>query len=262
VENIPIYHLDAFTDRVFSGNPAAVCLLPHWLDDADLHAITKENNLPVTAFLVRENDQFSIRWITPEYELDICGHGSIATGYVIFNILEPSWQKVNLKSKTDLIQITRTDDWITLNFPIKALEKCHSFPLLEHGLGLKPKEVYQHRNERCFAVYETEEEVKQLKPDIKILQQLEHRGISVTAKGSKVDYVSRTFYPKKSISEDPATGASHCLLAPYWAERLNKTKLHSQQVSSRGGEMLCECQGDRLLISGKAVIYMQGMITR
>ncbi|TAK73110.1 MAG: PhzF family phenazine biosynthesis protein [Gammaproteobacteria bacterium] len=256
----PIYHIDAFTDRVFSGNPAAVCVLPTWLPDEDLHAIAKENNLPATAYLVREKDQFHIRWVTPEYELEICGHGSIASGYVILNLLEPTWQQVNIQSRVETLQITRTGEWITLNFPARAVEKCQAYPLLEQGLGLKPQEIYQYKNERCFAVYETEEEVKQLVPNIQILKQLEHRGISVTAKGSDADFVSRTFYPTKTISEDPATGASHCLLAPYWAARLNKRQLYAKQVSSRGGEMLCDYQNDRVLISGKAVLYLQGMI--
>jgi len=257
---IPIYHVDAFTDKIFCGNPAAVCILSKWLSDEELHAIAKENNLPVTAFLVREENKFNIRWITPEYELDICGHGSLSAGYVIFNYLEPTWEKADLQSRIELLQVLRTDDLITLNFPTKNIEKF-SLPLLEQGLGLAPKEIYQHKNERCLAIYSTEEEVKQLKPNMQILKKLEHRGITVTAPGKNVDFVSRTFYPQKTIFEDPATGASHCLLAPYWSKRLNKTDLHALQVSERGGEIFCQYQGDRVLISGKAVLYMQGVIT-
>lgn len=256
---IPIYHVDAFTDKFFCGNPAAVCILPHWLPDNKLHAIAKENNLPVTAFLFREGDKFNIRWITPEYELDICGHGSLSAGYVIFNHLEPTWQKADLQSRIESLQVLRADDLITLNFPAKSIESI-SLPLLEQGLELAPKETYQHKNERCLVVYDTEEEVKQLKPNMQILKKLEHRGITATATGKDVDFVSRTFYPQKTISEDPATGASHCLLAPYWAKRLNKTDLHALQVSERGGEIFCQYQGDRVLISGQAVMYMQGFI--
>ncbi len=257
--NIPIYHVDAFTDQVFSGNSAAVCILSTWLSDHDLYAIAKENNLAVTAFLVREKDKFNIRWMTPEYELDLCGHGSLSASYIIFNYLEPTWQTVDLHSRTDIVRVIRTVDLITLNFPAKNVENC-SLPLLEQGLGLAPKEIYQYKNERCFAVYNNEEEIKQLKPDIQILKKLVHRGITVTAPGKNVDFVSRTFYPQKAISEDPVTGVSHCLLVPYWSKKLNKINFHARQLSLRGGDIFCQYQDDRVLISGKVVLYMQGVI--
>lgn len=256
---LPIYHIDAFTDTLFCGNPAAVCVLSQWLPDNKLHAISKENNLPVTAFLLQEGDKFNIRWITPEYELDICGHGSLSAGFVIFNYLEPTWQKADLQSRVELLQVMRTNDFITLNFPAKHIDSV-SLPLLIEGLGLPPKEVYQHANERCLAVYDTEDEIKQLIPNMHILKKLEHRGIIVTAKSKDADFVSRTFYPKKSISEDPATGASHCLLAPYWSKRLNKHDLHALQLSERQGEIFCRYENDRVLINGKAILYMQGSI--
>lgn len=257
--NITLYHVDAFTDQMFRGNPAAVCVMPEWLSDDQLHNIAKENNLPVTAFIVCENDTYHIRWITPEYELDICGHGSLSAGYVIFNYIDPNLQKVDFHSRIEVLPVIRNKDLVTLNFPAKKIELC-SLPLLEQGLGLAPKEIYQHKNERCIAVFDTEEEVKLLRPDMQILKKLEHRGISATAPGIEVDFVSRTFYPQKAISEDPATGASHCLLAPYWSNRLNKTEFYAKQVSQRGGELFCQYQGGRVLISGKAVMYMQGII--
>lgn len=256
---IPIYHIDTFTNRIFSGNPAAVGVLQQWLPDSELQAIAKENNLPVTAFLIRENEKFNIRWVTPEYELEICGHGTLASAYVIFNLLEATWNKVDLQSRIELLQVQREGDLLTLNFPTKNIEPCH-LPLLEQGLGLQPVETYQHKTERLLVIYNTEEEIKQLKPDMQILKKLEHRGITVTAKSKIVDFVSRTFYPQKSISEDPATGASHCLLIPYWHQKLNKTQFQSKQVSQRGGEMFCEYRGDRVLISGKCVMYSQGII--
>lgn len=256
---ITLYHIDAFTDRAFSGNPAAVCILEDWLPDNILNAIAQENNLPATAFLVRENKKFNIRWITPEYELDICGHGSLAAGFVILNHIEPTWQNVDLYSRIEVLPITRRDNLITLNFPAKNIEPC-LLPQLLQGLGAKPKEIYQHKSERCIAVFETEEQVKQLKPNMQILKQLEHRGITATAPGKEVDFVSRTFYPQKSISEDSVTGASHCLLVPYWSKRLNKIDFHAKQVSQRGGEIFCQYQGDRVLISGSAVMYMHGFV--
>lgn len=255
---IPVYHVDAFTSKVFHGNPASVCVLTEWLPDNIFENIAKENNLPVTTFLIRDKDKYNIRWLTPEYELDICGHGSLAAGFVILNMLEPSWKKADLQSRIESLQVLRTnDELITLNFPAKSIEEV-SLPLLIEGLGAIPKEIYQHKKERCLAVYASEEEVRELKPNMQILKQLEHRGITVTAPSKQVDFVSRTFYPQKSISEDPATGASHCLLAPYWSKRLNKLDLHALQISQRGGEMICRHEEDRVLISGKAVLYMQG----
>lgn len=257
---IPLYHIDAFTTHLFAGNPAAVCVLPEWIADNLLFQIAKENNLPATAFLVRDKQRFLTRWVSPEYEIPLCGHGSLASGYVIFNFLEPTWQKVDLQSPLEHLRILRNGDWISLDFPVKKIEHLDMQPLLAQGLGCVPKEVYQHKNERCLVVFEKEDEVRQLKPDLNVLKALDYLGITVTAKAAKVDFVSRTFYPKKTISEDPATGSSHCLLAPYWAERLHKTELHAQQVSVRGGEMMCKLQGDRVLITGKAVEYMRGEI--
>lgn len=257
---IPLYHVDAFTNAVFSGNPGAVCLLPEWLPDNQLHAIAKENNLPVTAYLVRKDAHYEIRWITPEYELDLCGHGSLCAGYVIFNILEPTIQEAKLKSRIEMLAVIRNQDKITLDFPAKTVEKCDSYPVLEKGLGLVPNEIFFHKKERCFAVFDSEEEIINLDPDMEILKQAEHNGIVVTAPGDKVDFVSRTFYPSKSLSEDAVTGSSHCLLVPYWSKQLNKNKLHARQVSERGGELFCEQKDDRVFISGNAVLYLQGEI--
>jgi PhzF family phenazine biosynthesis protein len=258
--HIPIYHVDAFTDQVFGGNPAAVCILSKWPADEILHAIAKENNLPVTAFLMRDTDKFNIRWITPDYELDLCGHGSLAAGFVIFNYLDPTLQQADLQSRQERLQIKRSGDLITLNFPAKDIDNV-SLPLLEEGLGLPPKEAYQNANERLLVLYDTEDQIKQLMPNIDVLRKLEHRGIVVTAKGKHVDFVSRTFYPRKSIYEDPVTGASHCLLAPYWSKRLNKQDLHALQLSKRQGELFCRYENNRVLIHGKAILYMQGSIS-
>ena len=256
---IPIYHVDAFTDKIFAGNPAAICLLQEWLPDEILFAIAKENNLPVTTFLVREKNHYVVRWITPEYELNLCGHGSLSAGFVILSLLEPTWQDVNMRSLHEIIQISRQGKDITLNFPAKEFVSC-TLPLLEEGLGIKPAEVYQYQTDRCFVVCSSEDEVKALQPDISILKKLPHRGITVTATGKNCDFVSRTFYPQKSIWEDPVTGASHALLAPYWSQRLNKIKLHARQVSARGGEMICEYKDNCVYITSSAVLYSQGII--
>ena len=254
-----LFHVDAFADKIFSGNPAAVCVLPHWLSDDTLLAIARENNLPATAFLVRDEDLFHIRWMTPEYELDLCGHGTLAAAHVIFNYLEPGWKKVNPQSRTVSLSVSRDGEYITLNFSAKNIESC-AIDLLEQGLGILPIEVYRHKNERCVAVLDSEDDVTQLKPDMHILKNLDQIGVIVTAPGRDVDFASRTFYPRKIISEDPVTGVSHCLLAPYWSKRLNKSQLQAKQLSQRGGEIICLLDGDRVLLSGKAVTYMQGMV--
>lgn len=257
MQEFSIYHIDAFTTRIFSGNPAAVCLLTEWLPQSLLHAIAKENCLPVTAFLVRENGQYSLRWMTPEHELDLCGHGTLAAGYVLFHFLEPTCQKAIFRSPTVLLPVLRQGDLITLDFSTQSIEPF-AHPILEQALGAKPKEVYQQKNERCLAVFETEEEVRKLNPNKEMLKQIGHRGFVITAPGQSVDFVSRTFYPQKTLFEDPVTGVSHTLLAPYWAKRLNKDRLHCWQVSERMGELICECKGERVLISGKAALYLQG----
>ena len=255
----PLYYVSTFTNDIFCGNPAAVCLLQDWLSDNELNAIAKQNNLPVTVFIVPDNDSFNIRWITSEYELDICGHGSLAAAFVVFNYLKPTLKKIKFQSRSESLEVFRIGDLINLNFPAKDIQSC-AIPLLSEGLGLLPKEIYQYKNERCLAIFDTEEEIKQLKPNFEILKNIKHRGIIVTAPGNEIDFVSRTFYPYKMLSEDAVTGTSHCLLIPYWANKLNKIELHARQLSQRGGELLCEYQGKRVLIGGKAVLYMQGSI--
>lgn len=257
---ITLYHINAFTDKLFAGNPAAVCILDEWLTDKEMQTIAMENHLPVTAFLVRKNNEFHIRWFAPEYEIELCGHGSLASAYVIFNKLEPTWQQTDLHYPSGLLKIKNENGLITLEFPTKNSAIFPSADLLIKGLGTQPIEIYQHKTERCLAVFETEEKVRELNPNMRLLKQLEHRGIIVTAPGKNYDFISRTFYPKKTAYEDSITGASHCLLIPYWSKKLNKTKLLAYQASQRGGELLCEYQGEKVLISGKAIMYMQGVI--
>ncbi|MDR3490971.1 MAG: PhzF family phenazine biosynthesis protein [Gammaproteobacteria bacterium] len=257
---ITIYHIDAFTNNLFAGNPAAVCILEEWLTDTEMRIIAMENYLPATAFLVRKNNEFHVRWFAPEYEIELCGHGSLASAYVIFNILEPTWQQAELHYPAGLLKIKNENGLLTLDFPAKNYGILPSPDLLIKGLGAQPIEVYQYKTERCLAIFETEDEVRNLNPDIQLLKELDHPGIIVTAPGINYDFISRTFYPRKSVYEDAVTGASHCLLIPYWSNHLNKTKLLAHQASKRGGELLCEYQGERVLISGKAIMYMQGII--
>ncbi|HVV67676.1 MAG TPA: PhzF family phenazine biosynthesis protein [Gammaproteobacteria bacterium] len=258
---IPVYYLDAFTDKLFTGNPAAVCVLPESIPEDTLRAIARENNLPTTAFLIGNGESYNIRWITPEFELDLCGHASLAAGYVIFNYLQPQLHQVSLHPKNgSLLNIYRKQDFITLEFPLKTIEPCEIPNEVIKSLGVTPIEAYQHRDERCIIVLDDEQTVKNLQPDIHPLKELDYWGFVVTAPGNNVDFVSRTFYPEKSIPEDAVTGASHCALMPYWVNRLSKNPLKAYQASLRGGYLECELQKSHVLISGKATLYLEGTI--
>ncbi len=258
---IPVYYLDAFTDRLFSGNPAAVCLLSDWLPEESLRSIARENNLPTTAFLTPEDEGYNIRWITPEFELELCGHAALAAGYVIFNHLQPELQQVTMHLKNgSQLQILRRQDLIALEFPVKTIEPREIAKEIEKSLGITPLEMYQHRDERCIIVLNDEQTVRDLRPNMQPLKDLDYWGYVVTAPGINVDFVSRTFYPDKLISEDAVTGASHCALMPYWVNRLSKNPLRAYQVSHRGGYLECELQQNHVLISGKAVLYLEGTI--
>ncbi len=258
---IATYHIDSFADKLFSGNPAAICILPTWLTDKELQQIAAENNLPATAFLVEENNQFKTRWFTPEYEIDLCGHGLLATAYVVFNELKKSADKIDLyHPKQGKLIVTRDKEWLTLDFPSKAIEPIATPELLIKGFNVIPQAVYQFENERCLAIFSSEHEIKSLKPDQQILKQLPHRGVIVTAKGTEVDFVSRVFYPHKTMFEDAMTGSSYCLLVPYWVEQLNKTKFNARQLSARGGQVVCEYKDGRIMISGQAILFKRGTI--
>jgi PhzF family phenazine biosynthesis protein len=256
---ITFYQVNAFSDKLFSGNPAAVVILDEWLSDLQLQLIARENYLPATAYLVRKNDGYETRWFTPEYEIDLCGHGTLASAFIIFSKLKPDTSEVNLYHSSGTLHVKKANDFLTLVFPVKSLEAYHS-DLLNAGLNIQSSEIYQHKSERCLVILDSEEAVRALKPDMQILQKLPHRGIIVTAAGSEYDYISRTFYPKKAASEDAVTGSSQCLLVPYWANKLSKTRLHSYQASHRGGEVVCELKGDRVEISGRAKLYSAGTI--
>lgn len=258
---ITIYHVDAFTDTIFSGNPAAVCLLPHWLDDKILQAITYENNLPATVFLTFHANRYEIRWFTP-LESALCGHGTLAAAYVIFNHLGHHENELNLHSKSGILNVKKNADYIVLNFPQKIGTAVAVDPLLKSGLNNTEIEtVIQYQQERCIVVIKNQQQVQNLQPDMSILKNYSCPGIVVTAPGEKFDFVSRTFYPHKIISEDPVTGVSHCMLAPYWAQRLGKNSLQAFQLSQRGGYLKCEILDNRVLLQAKAVLYLQGQIS-
>lgn len=255
---IPIYQVDAFTSNLFGGNPAAVCPLSEWIDPGLMQSIAAENNLSETAFFVKKNDFYELRWFTPEIEVDLCGHATLASGFVLFNHLNYNEEEIKFETKSGRLTVTRSDDLISLNFPARPPEKTDTPDRLTDGLGKNPLEVYKSRD--YLALFETEKEVLSIQPDFKILEKLDALGIIITARGDTSDFVSRFFAPAAGIDEDPVTGSAHTTLVPFWAKKINKTKFHAFQISKRGGELFCQLVGDRVLISGRAKTYLTGEI--
>lgn len=255
---IPIYQVDAFASRLFSGNSAAVCPLEQWLPDQQMQAIAAETNLANTAFFVRNGDHYRLRWFTPKVEVPLCGHATLASAYIILNDLEPSAKSVRFETKSGTLIVTRDGDLFSLDFPADPPEECKAPPQLVPALGGRPETVLAARN--YLAVYGSEDEVRSLAPNMQALLLVDRFGVIATAPGKQVDFVSRFFAPKQGVPEDPVTGSAHCTLVPYWSKRLGKKKLHAHQVSSRGGELRCEDRGDRVILSGKAVRFLEGTI--
>ncbi len=257
--NTPFYHIDAFTDRPFAGNPAGVCFLDSWLDDILLLSIAAENNLSETAFLVKGDGSYELRWFSPKIEIDLCGHATLAAAFAIFSHREPPAGSVDFLTKSGKLTVRREGDLLLMDFPSrKALPR--TIPAgLGKILGREPRHVLAARD--LLVVYETEDEIRNLTPAMDGLLALEEFAVIVTAPGRKVDFVSRFFAPKAGIPEDPVTGSSHCTLIPYWSERLGKKKLHAIQLSARGGELFCTDRGTRVTIGGRAVEYLSGELT-
>jgi len=253
-----LYQIDAFADKVFKGNPAAVCPLDRWLSDTDLQAIAEENNLSETAFYVPAEAGFHLRWFTPKAEVDLCGHATLAAAFVIFNFSDYADDTVKFETRSGELVVSKNNELLVMDFPSQPGKPCATPPLLVEGLGKTPIEVLS--SEDYMAVLENEDDVAALKPNFNTLSKLDLRGVMVTAKGKDVDFVSRFFAPRYGINEDPVTGSAHCALTPYWADRLNKTKLSARQVSKRSGYIECELKGSRVFLSGKAVKYMEGKI--
>lgn len=258
---LTIYQVDAFAESVFKGNPAAIVPLEDWIDDKLMQQIAMENNLSETAYFVKTNAGYSIRWFTPEYEIDLCGHATLASAYVIKNFLEPHIQEITFTTqKAGELKASAKDGLYTLNFPSRMPEPCKAPDTLLPSLGISTAvEVLRSRD--YFVVLPNEEAVRNVEPDFTLMSELDAIGVIVTAKGHEADAVSRCFYPGAGIPEDPVTGSAHCNLVPYWSAKLGKTKLFCQQLSARGGDLQCEQAGDRVLMSGKCVLYMRGEIT-
>jgi PhzF family phenazine biosynthesis protein len=256
---IPLYQVDAFSDRAFAGNPAAICPLDEWLSDDLMQSIATENNLSETAFFVPQNGGFKLRWFTPATEIDLCGHATLASAWVIFSHLAPGATEARFHTKSGELVVTREDDGLlAMDFPARRPGPCEVHPSLLPALGRAPETVLAARD--YLVVYSTEQEIRELAPNMQKLAETDRFAVIVTAPGRNCDFVSRFFAPAKGVPEDPVTGSSHCTLIPYWAERLQKNKLHARQVSKRGGELWCDFLGERVRMAGRAVEFLRGRI--
>ena len=258
---LPLYQVDAFTAEVFKGNPAAVCFLDAWLDDARLLAVAAENNLSETAFLVPIEGGFELRWFTPVTEVALCGHATLASAFILFR--RRGWAAPSITFRTRRsgnLTVVQREDLIEMDFPVRPPSPQDPPNALAEALGVEPREFFLSA-EDALVVVEDEAIVRNLQPDIPALLRTPYRGTIVTAKGKSCDFVSRFFAPRVGVAEDPVTGSAHCVLTPYWSRRLGRKKLHAQQVSRRGGELFCEDRGARVGIVGRAVLYLEGEIT-
>jgi PhzF family phenazine biosynthesis protein len=259
VLEIPIFQVDAFTDSLFGGNPAAVCL-PDRMPPAPLmQKIASENNLSETAFVVKDEGRYHIRWFTPVSEVDLCGHATLASAYVLFTCVPGGASTLEFTSRSGILTAKKNGDTITLDFPVDTIAKTDIPEGLAGALGCDPVAVYKGRTDYLL-VYEKEESILEMRPDFHKLRQLPCRGIMITAPGSETDFVSRFFAPLEGINEDPVTGSAHTTLAPYWAARLGKTTFTARQLSARRGNLSVVLVNDRVEISGTAVLYLKGSI--
>jgi len=262
---IPLYQIAAFADGPFTGNPAAVCPLDSWLPDDVMQAVAAENNLSETAFFVPEGEGYRLRWFTPTTEVDLCGHATLASGYVVFRWLRPQLSKVSFQTeKAGALRVGRDGELLALDFPARPPEPCAAPEALAAALGKPPSAVLAARD--YLAVYASADDVAALTPDFNALAALDRFAVIATAPGTgEVDFVSRFFAPARGVDEDPVTGSAHCTLIPYWAERLGKDRLEARQLSRRGGRLDCAISrhpgGDRVTIAGRAVPYLEGTIT-
>jgi PhzF family phenazine biosynthesis protein len=255
---LAMYQVDAFTGRLFGGNPAAVVLLDSELPDATMQAIAAENNLSETAFILPQDGLFTLRWFTPKVEVGLCGHATLASGFVLFETGVVDSGAVNFETKSGTLAVSREGELLSMDFPALPPRRVARTDELVRVLGAQPTEVHAARD--LMAVFDSEEQIVSLEPDFIKLALMNPFAVIVTAPGNEVDFVSRFFAPKVGIDEDPVTGSAHCTLIPYWAKRLGKKKLHALQVSRRGGELFGEDLGERVTIQGRAVEYLRGRI--
>jgi PhzF family phenazine biosynthesis protein len=262
-----LYQVDAFADRLFAGNPAAVCPLDEqlprgqqWLPDAVMQQIAAENNLSETAFYARDGSGYAIRWFTPACEVNLCGHATLGTAYVVFTYDRFAGDTIEFSSKSGRLRVRRDGELLVLDFPADRPRPAEPVEGLVEAIGAEPRECYKGKTDYLL-VYEHEDQVARLAPDFADLAMVPARGIIPTAPGKDVDFVSRFFGPQVGVNEDPVTGSAHTLLTPYWTERLGKAELSARQLSKRGGSLRCRLVGDRAEIAGRVVPYLEGEIT-
>jgi PhzF family phenazine biosynthesis protein len=248
----------SFTDKLFHGNPAGVCPLDEWLDDDTMQEIAAENNLSETAFFIPQDDRYELRWFTPKIEVDLCGHATLASAYVLFEHFDYQGEGIIFSTRSGDLAVARAGSLLVMDFPSRPASPIEAPSQLKNAFSIDVEEVYQERD--YLVVFDSEETIRNLQPNFTELEQLDCTGIIVTAPGNDVDFVSRFFAPQAGILEDPVTGSAHCTLAPYWAKRLGKTELSARQVSERGGEIACRLVDDRVHIAGRAVLYSKGFL--
>ncbi len=256
---LPFYQVDAFTSKLFGGNPAAVVPLINWLDDETLQNIAAENNLSETAFFVKVNNRYHIRWMTPVSEVPLCGHATLASAFVIFNFIEKDSKKIYFDSKSGELAVSREGDLLTLDFPSHKPTPLPNDDKIKKCFGREPLEVLKN-GFYLLAVFDSEEFIRCLNPDFELVKELHPHAVIISAKGNEADFVSRMFAPNEGINEDPVTGSAHTVLVPYWGEKLGKKNFRALQVSKRGGELFCSQEGERIKIAGKAVLYATGSL--
>jgi len=255
---LDIYQVDAFSQSPFGGNPAAVCPLTEWLSDEQLQAIAAENNLSETAYFVPRGECYELRWFTPEIEVDLCGHATLAAAWVLIHQLADAPEVLRFATRSGELRVTRNGDELAMDFPAKLPQPCEPPDGMLSALGIEQADVFS--TDDYIVLLEDEAQVAALTPDFARLKGLPKRGIAVTAKSARFDFISRWFGPNVGVNEDPVTGSAHTSLAPFWAERLGKNRLTAEQGGKRRGQLRCELKGDRVIISGHGVLYLQGTI--
>lgn len=256
---LPLYQIDAFTSRMFGGNPAAVVLLDDWLPDSALAAIAAENNLAETAFVIPRGDALPLRWFTPTVEVDLCGHATLAAAHVLFRYRFASTKRLTFSTRSGDLVVTRDGEVLSMDFPSRPAKPVEITDALVDALGARPREAYLARD--LLAIFDSELQIASFQPDFQRIASLDAFGVIISAPGDTVDYVYRFFAPRQGIPEDPVTGSANCTLVPHWSARLAKPELVAKQLSARGGDLRCALRGDRVLIAGHAVEYMRGEIT-
>jgi PhzF family phenazine biosynthesis protein len=255
---LKLFQIDAFTDRLFAGNPAAVCPLSTWLPDEQLLQIASENNLSETAFYVAEREGFRLRWFTPMSEMNLCGHATLATAYALFNVIGINKSTIRFYTRSGDLVVEKVGNNIVMNFPALTWQECDAPSMLNDALGINLKKVL--KGDFYVAILDGKDQVRSVKPNYEKLKGLDKHAVAVTAAGTDCDFVSRFFAPKVGVNEDPVTGSLHCMLTPYWSKQLNKTRLIAKQLSARGGELTCELVNDRVMLIGRAALYLEGEI--